>query len=207
MKNTQLSFFALALIFFLGCDTGKNATEIHEVRNENGVLVESYERRKSDFAKQGSYTKFYPDGKTIMEQTTYENDTINGEFIRFYENGNKMNIATIVNGTYHGPFKEFYESGQLMQEFSYENGVMTGLVKGYFENGKLKEEVQFANNQENGSFVEYHPTGRKAFEGTYLNGKENGELLKYDETGELIRKLDCVNGLCATTWKKEGVED
>ncbi|MGB1217973.1 MAG: hypothetical protein ACPG5P_08850, partial [Saprospiraceae bacterium] len=83
MKITQLFLFSLALIFFLGCDTGKNGTETHEVLDENGLLSESYERRKSDFAKQGLYIKFYPDGKTIMEQTTYENDTINGELIRF----------------------------------------------------------------------------------------------------------------------------
>ena len=44
--------------------------------------------------------------------------------------------------------------------------------------------------------------------GNYLAGdNEHGELKLFDENGELIKKMNCNNGLCQTSWTKEENED
>ncbi len=206
MKKAGIfSLSILTILFIYSCGKG-NGIETHEVFSEEGTLTERYERRTSDYAKQGLYEAFYDDGITVMESINYENDTMDGLLIRFNEKGDTASVATIEKGVYQGEFREYFPEGGIMQKFDYVDGKMTGWLYGYHETGVLKEKVMFADNNENGPFTEYYANGNKSFEGNYLNGKEQGELSEYNENGELIRKANCENGVCLTTWKKEGTE-
>lgn len=189
--------------------------ELHKVMDEGGHLIEEYTRNKEDFSKQGLYKKFYPNGGPVMEMAYFVNDTMNGEFVRFYETGDTATVAMMKEGLYDGPFREYYKGNKIMQSYQYVDNKIKGSFKEYYESGALKGELNFLDNKEDGPFVEYHENGKKSFEGTYNNGNETGELLKYDENGELIRKMDCKLEMkagqqvkiCETTWKKEGIED
>lgn len=209
MTKKKLFLFSFLLIIGgLGCSSD---VELHRVTDENGFLVEEYQRRKKDYAKQGLYKAYYAGSENIMELAHYENDKMNGEFIRFYENGDTLTVALMKDGVYEGYFREYYKGNKLMQSYSHAQGKIKGLFKKYYPSGELKEEILFENNDENGAFTEYHINGNKAIVGTYKDGKEVGELLKYSEDGELVQKMDCkileVNGVaasvCSTTWKKE----
>lgn len=207
-------FFLVVFLstFMLSCTSD---IELHKVMDEEGNLIEEYNRNKEDFKKQGMYKRFYPKGGPVMEIANFVNDTMEGEFIRFYETGDTITVATMKNGLYHGPFREYYQGNKIMQSYQYVDNAMKGTFKEYYESGALKGELNFLDNKENGPFVEYHENGKKSFEGTYSKGKETGELLKYDENGELIRKMNCKLEIkagrevkiCETVWKKEGVED
>lgn len=210
--NYKLLFAIVLSMFMLSCQSD---TEIHKVMDENGNLVEEYTRNKKDYSKQGIHKQYYPNGGPLMEMTTFVDNVVDGEFIRFYENGDTLTVAKMEKGIYQGYFREYYPGNKLMQSYQYVDGKISGRFLTYFESGALKDEVYFKDNFEEGPFVEYHETGKKAFEGIYYRGKERGELLKYDETGELVRKMNCeiieqsgtVTNICTTTWKKEGVED
>lgn len=210
--NYKLLFAIVLSTMLLSCQSD---TELHKVMDENGKLVEEYTRSTKDYSKQGIHKRFYPDGGPIMEITTYVDDVVDGEFIRFYENGDTLTVAKMKKGIYHGYFREYYPENKLMQSYQHKDGKISGRFLTYFESGVLKEEVYFKDNFEDGPFVEYHETGKKSFEGIYYKGKERGELLKYDEAGELIRKMDCeiieqsgiVSNICTTTWQKKGTED
>ena len=66
------------------------------------------------------------------------------------------------------------------------------------------EETRLANNEENGPFKEYYKNGKVKTEGTYQRGPyEHGELLMYNEAGELVKKMQCADGECHTTWEKK----
>ena len=73
--------------------------------------------------------------------------------------------------------------------------------------------MNYKDNEEFGPFKEYHENGNLRTEGAY-NGAdpdtniavEHGELKKYDENGEHYQTMNCTNGRCITTWKKEGVD-
>jgi len=198
--------FLLSIIFFSCSDI-----ETVEIK-EGDVIVESYTRRKSDYAKHGTYTRYSAEGK-LLEKAEYENNQLHGTQEFYYPNGQVQELVNYKNGVHDGAFKSFFEDGKISQEATYVAGVWEGELKGYFPNGQLKEVLQFENGKEMGSFKEYHENGNLKTEGTY-NGAdpdtgfalEHNELKKYDENGEHYQTMNCNNGRCNTTWKKEGVE-
>lgn len=150
-----------------------------------------------------------------MELAHYVNDTMQGEFIRFYENGDTLSVSMIVDGRYEGYHREYYEGNILHQKYQHLNGAINGDFLGYYKDGTLMEKLLYKDNFPNGPFTEYHPNGYKKTEGTYVEGKELGELLEYDEAGVLVRKAYCamqekakgqVIKVCETTWSKEQAE-
>lgn len=205
MKRILFPIF-LSIIFFSCSDI-----ETVEVK-EGDIVVESYTRRKSDFAKEGTYTRYSLEGK-LLEKSTYKNDQLHGTQEFYYPNGQIQELVNYTDGVHDGEFKSFFEDGKISQEATYVAGAWEGELKGYFPNGKLKEVLQFEHGKEMGPFIEYHENGNLKTEGTY-NGTdpdtdfalEHGELKKYDENGEHYQTMDCNLGRCLTTWKKEGVE-
>ena len=202
----RLVFFALAIFFLSSCSD----LEKVEVK-EGNVVIESYTRKKSDFAKQGTYTRFSSEGKMI-EKSEYENDQLHGKQEFFFPSGKVQEVFHYQNGKHHGEYQNFYENGKLQQEANYVNGAFEGEFKVYYKSGKLKEVVTMKNNEENGPFKEYHENGKLKTEGSYNGvdaanlGIEHGELKKYDENGEHFQTMNCTNGRCITSWLKEGVE-
>lgn len=205
MKRILFPIF-LSIIFF-------SCSDIESVEVKKGdVVIESYTRRKSDFAKHGTYTRYSVEGK-LLEKSEYENNQFHGTQEFYYPNGQISEVVNYKNGVHNGEFKAFFENGKISQEATYVAGAWEGELKGYFPNGNLKEVLQYANGKEMGPFIEYHENGKLKTEGTY-NGTdsdtdfalEHGELKKYNENGEHYQTMDCNYGRCTTTWKKEGVE-
>lgn len=182
----------------------KNAVETVETRDSEG-RIERYQRRTSDSAKEGLYQKFRPDN-TLLEESHYHNDTLEGERKYFYPSGKVESVEHYQRGVIEGKFQKFYENGSLRVEQTYVNGALNGQSIGFYPNGVVSERVMLRNNEEDGPFTEYYENGKIKAEGTYIPGDdgplENGELKEYDETGTLIRIADCVSGMCSTRWKK-----
>jgi len=197
----------LSLIFFFFSCSDLETVEV----TENGILIESYTKKKSDGTKHGTYISYFPTGKK-NEESQYVDGKINGTQFFYHENGRISESANYVNGEYAGKYQKFYESGEQEQEYNYSNGAINGEFRGYYQNGKIKEIVSFKDNEEFGPFKEYHENGNLKTEGIYKgadpdNGTalEHGELKKYDEQGVHYQTMDCNLGRCTTTWKKEGV--
>ncbi len=178
--------------------------ETVENRDSDGRL-ERYQRRKTDFAKEGLYQRFSPEG-TLLEEAHYLNDSLNGERKYFFPNGTVESIEHYQKGEYHGKYQKFYESGQLKIEQEFVDGAMQGFSLRYYPNGVLEEKVTIRDSEENGPFWEYYENGNLKAEGSYVPSEdaslEQGELKEYDENGQLIRIADCNKGVCLTRWKK-----
>lgn len=205
MQNGRFSLLIVAGLFVLfQTFCKKNPLETVETRDAEGYL-ERFQRRKTDFAKEGLYQKFAPDGK-MLEEANYLNDTLEGERKYFFPNGAVESIERYRRGQYHGKYQKFYENGQLFVEQDFVNGAMQGFSLRYYQNGSLQEKVSIRDNEENGPFWEYWENGNLKTEGTYApfrgESSEQGELKEYDENGQLIRIADCKNGICVTRWKK-----
>jgi antitoxin component YwqK of YwqJK toxin-antitoxin module len=205
MKIKEILLLLVLPIVALSC-TGD--TEMHKVLDDNGQLIEEYSRRTKDHAKQGPYTRYYQGMDKVYKQAHYENDTLHGMEIIFYETGDTQEVAQLVHGVYHGEMRAYHPNGKLSSVQTYVNDRTKGVMKTYYNTGELFGEYTFdgVGIKENGPFVEYHVNGKKAVEGTYLNGKENGVLKEYDEAGELTREADCGERGCVTTWSKEPIE-
>jgi antitoxin component YwqK of YwqJK toxin-antitoxin module len=198
-------FYALIIfgaILFSNCKQA--GTEVVENANPDGSR-ERYERRKTDFAKQGLYQRFRADG-SLAEEAYYAADTLEGERKYYYPNGTVESKEYYKKGMIDGKFQKFYENGSLQVEQVYVNGALNGASIGFYPDGVVKERVMLKNNEEDGPFTEYYPNGKLKAEGFYKateeGSVEHGELKEYDENGILIRIADCVNGACTTKWKK-----
>lgn len=183
--------------------------ETIETFNDSGKLQERFTRKKKDFAKHGTYFKYYPNGK-VEEQAEFVNDTLQGQRILFYDAGDTLIVEHYQKGIFQGPYRSYYANGVLESEGNYRSGEMDGQWHFFYKNKQVKEVVEFANNEENGPFVEYHENGKLKAKGTYkttaenIDGnKEHGPLELYDENGALERKMNCNLGVCRTTWSRE----
>lgn len=190
-------------VLFIAC-----STELEEVehRNEQQNSIEKYSVIKGTTTKQGAYERLTLDGD-LLETSSYENGLRTGEQ-KIYENGQIYSIAQYKEGMMDGSYQTYYRGGQINVEGKYAADVMSGKWKRYYKDGQIMEVVTFADNEENGPFVEFYPNGNVKAEGAYKDGDfEHGELLLYDINGILIKKMMCDEGICRTTWVKEGRED
>lgn len=177
-----------------------------ENTNEEQEFTESYQVVKGSNTKQGPYVKKTLDGK-LLEESNYQQGLLEGQQ-KLYDKDVLYSISNYVEGKLEGLYQTFYKEGQINVEGEYVQDVMSGKWKRYYPSGDLMEVVHFENNEENGPFVEFYPNGNIKAEGSYLNGdNEHGELFLYDINGILIKKMNCVEGRCSTTWVKEGKED
>lgn len=198
-KKIRPFFLGVALaLLWAGC--GQAVVQ----RSETGeYFTEQFTLRKKDQVKHGPYKKYTLDG-ALVEEGEYANGQIQGERKK-YAQGQLVSIETMQNGVFHGPYQSFYPDGKPNSVGTYENDMMVGVWKRYFPNGQLLEEVTFVNNLENGPFREFYDNGNLKAEGQYKNGdQEDGELRLYNEQGVLIRIMNCVEGVCRTTWQLEG---
>lgn len=180
--------------------------EVVELKNEFGQL-EKIQRRIADGARHGRYLRIGPEG-VVIEEAYYQNDTLDGPRTLFFAGGDTLSVEHYDMGIFQGEFRQYYESGQLQLKGMYVDNEMTGKWRQYYENGQLMEVVTFEGNLENGPFIEYHPNGNLKAEGNYFNGDyEHGLLKLYNEQGELVRKMNCQEGVCRTIWKAEAAED
>ena len=191
-----------AVLIFAACGNAGN-TEIIEVKNDAGVVVEKYTRDKTDYAKEGLYQAFDSQGK-LIEEANYVNDTLHGQRTVYFSNGKPEAVENYEKGLFEGEWNGYTKEGGLDMQGNYVNNEMVGVWKRFYPDGQVKEEVTFADNNENGPFVEYYADGNLKAEGNYLNGDfEHGELKLYNEHGELERRMDCVKGRCSTVWRSE----
>ncbi len=190
----------ILLIFIFACSETKTRKRVDP---DFGFEEKVETLRKNPTIKNGVY-KRYHEKKVLAEVAHYKNDTLDGQRILFYENGDTMSIETHLMGNFHGPFYDFHENGTLRLEMNYIDNKIEGKSKAYYDNGQLKEIVTFVANEEVGPFIEYHSNGKLKAEGNYIDGGlEQGELLLYDLNGKLEKKMDCKKGICYTTWTPE----
>ncbi len=201
LKLTSLQQFLLFIlvtsIALISC-----SSDTIEERDDQGKLVAHYDVR--DDVKHGKYIGYHTDG-SVFEECTYVHGEVHGIRSLYYEGNKKLQTAeTYDNGVMDGLFEEYHINGKVALTGLYVDDAMEGVWKKYNESGQLLEEVSFTDSEENGPFKEYHINGQLAAEGGYLNGdNEHGPLKIYNELGELLKEMDCDNGICKTTWSKE----
>lgn len=197
--STKWIILFFVLTTFTSCSNKKKI----EVKNNNGVVVESYfVDKKNPDIKIGVYSKFYDDGK-ILEVANYSNGKINGERTLYYPNGKIMQVENYKDNKFDGKFTAYNEDGSLQQEGNYKDNMMNGVWKNYFKDqkNKVKEEITLKDNHINGLYKEYYPNGNLYASGNKKEIMEDldvfdGEVLIFDSVvnNKLIRKLHFENG-------------
>ena len=199
--NVSTKWFILFFVLttFVACSNKKKV----EVKNNDGVVIESYfVDKKNPDTKIGIYNKYYDDGK-ILEVSNFKDGKMNGERTLYYPSGKIMQVENYVDNKFEGKFIAYNEDGSLQQEGLYKDNMMNGIWKNYFKDqkNKVKEEITLKDNHVNGLYKEYYPNGNIFASG---NKKEimddldvfEGEVQIFDSlvNNKLIRKLHFENG-------------
>lgn len=103
----------------------------------------------------------------LTEEFNYLNDSLHGNYLLYYENG-QVKIEGYYNmGLYDSTWTYFDITGMKVGDGSYKNG--SGLQRAFYPNGKLRLTVPYENNKRNGYEIWYNQEGIEVNRVLYKN--------------------------------------
>jgi periplasmic protein TonB len=116
---------------------------------------------------------FYRSGKIQMDGTykAINPDVRDGNFVFYYENGNRQSVMTYRDNQVVGEVKEWFSNGNPKSVASYSAQTLNGLYKAWREDGSPALEVSYKNGDLDGPFISYYSNGKKVRQDTYANGE------------------------------------
>jgi len=188
--------------------TRENLQEKYD--DDKTIRVEREVAHYSDnnFAADGKYREYYPNGKPFIEGQ-FSAGRQQGEWTYYFDNGQVNRKATYLDGKPNGNwevhradgtltakrgFKDGVRDGewitydatgkQPLTEEHYANGKEDGVWKLWFPNGKLKQQVSFKQGKRDGVSGEWDDKGQKLLEAEFTDGKMNGKATRYFADGK-----------------------
>lgn len=159
--------------------------------------------------------KEYSDSNNLIERYFIKNDTINGNYYKYFENGNIKELGQYKDGNQVGIWKEYYESGKIKSETLWKNSF--GDYKKYDTTGKkiikmgrLKGDILvdcWKNYDENSILIDST---------CYIDGKRNGKSYYFDPSedvrcysiykGDIVQSGYCLNNNNDTISKRTFID-
>lgn len=81
-----------------------------------------------------------------MVITDWDNDMVQ-EYVKYDDEGNKIEEGHLVNGKYHGTITSYDSEGNIRLIARFKNGVRDGLWKYYNEEGQITHEIVYEDNK------------------------------------------------------------
>ena len=94
------------------------------------------------------------------QQGSFTNGLKNGNWVRFFENGQLKSKGNFVNGTLNGIWEFFNQNGTLIRKQNYLYGKIDGELKIFHKNGNLKVEKFYINSFLEGMFDYFDEVGK-----------------------------------------------
>ena len=163
-------------------------------KNEKLVLEEELK----DGVKNGSFKSYK--GDVIVEEGTYSNGLMTGEWIFRHDNGNLKGQGNYVNGDMgekdktgipkkgrEGNWVLYHENGNISKERNYTNGLITGIDKAYYKSGKIwyiDNNVPEDNvSVSDGEYLSYYENGELNEKSFWKMGRRHGKTILFYENG------------------------
>lgn len=197
----QISLFIIFCWVFSSYIYSQDTLTIYFDKNWNVISDKDkatfYGKGYRDKNKLWAENDYYISNKIQMKGFYRDNNLQikHGNFIYYYENGQKSNEGEFINNNKDGEWKYWYENGELSSIEFFKNGILLS-SEGYFENGQKKYSGQFNHGLRNGQWTYWGLNGKIAATGEYKNGKKNGEWIRFFRDGEmkLYFKNDIIEG-------------
>ena len=162
---------------------------------------------------------YYFDSGSVMEEGVWNIDHWEGDYVRYYENGNKAcEFNFDATGKRAGTQVYYHENGNKMYEGDWRNGKAKGTLTIYDEDGRKSSERHYDDNgifqgnqkvadsqetmetvkkfKRTGTYTVFNKEGRMVRRGEFVNGEfKNGEEYEYDANGKIIREKHYKNGV------------
>lgn len=186
MKKNVL-YISLLIILLTIASCTKTKTELYK----NGRLKSQIQYRSG---KEHGVSRYYHEvyGSMIVE-AHMKNGKKEGEYSRYYFNGNREYQAFYTNDVLNGIERSWTKEGQLVAETHFKDGKKDGPYAAWYENGVQMAKGAFKNDLEDGEWEIYDQRGVLIGEAKFKEG--DGEQLAYDQNGILERKTTFKKGL------------
>ncbi len=134
-------------------------------------VIEDYYSEKDNY----QIKDYYKSGHLLMAGSSKNKEEWykEGEFISFYENGNKKSVSNYIKGRKTGSESEWFENGNKKIDLNYTNYKLDGPMQQYYENGQLKSSSNFTDGLLDGKETKWYENGNKKIEGEYFRDKKN----------------------------------
>jgi len=195
---------------------------IYEYKNDYLVYKEKINRKDNKGFKQGTWKEYFQNDK-IKREINYINDTLNGYYKEFdengkmvhlfkYKDGKKLNIDSVKEVNVFVK-EEYYDNGKLKYKGSYIDSIPVGLHKYFSKDGSVQtgmiyneigkllgEGLVDDNEKKQGSWKFYYESGELLSRGRYLDDKRIDEWLFYYRNGNLEEKGKYIKGNPVGEW-------
>ncbi|MCC6601428.1 MAG: hypothetical protein IT223_12260 [Crocinitomicaceae bacterium] len=132
---------AVVLFLFVSCESTPRIENMQEevvMRNEDGSIRKAsyFDKKTHEKLLEREYYSGNPDKKTFKEWS-YKSGLKNGEARSYRENGAIWSLNTFTNDTLNGPYKTWQENGKPFIEGQYTMGEKSGKWTFYGKNGDV----------------------------------------------------------------------
>jgi antitoxin component YwqK of YwqJK toxin-antitoxin module len=79
----------------------------------------------------------------------------NGEYLKWYENGQQRKKITYTNGKLNGEYLEWHENGQQYKKCTYTDDKLNGEYLIWYENGQQRVKCTYTDGKLNGKYLEW----------------------------------------------------
>lgn len=187
MMKKGVLYISLLIMLLTITSCTKTKTELYK----NGGLKSQIQYR---FGKENGVSRYYHEvyGSMIAE-AHMKNGKKEGEYARFYFNGNREYQAFYKNDVLNGIERTWNKDGQLLSETYYKDGKKNGSYTSWYENGVMMAKGAFKNDLQEGKWQIFDQRGLIIGEATFTGG--SGIQMAYDKNGVLERKTTFKNGM------------
>jgi antitoxin component YwqK of YwqJK toxin-antitoxin module len=148
----------------------------------------------NNFAADGKYREFHPNGKPFIEGQFAEGRQV-GEWTYYFDNGQINRKATFKDGKLDGKWDVLREDGTLAGKRSFKDGKRDGDWITYDPTGKQPiSEEHYANGEEDGEWKTWYPNGQLRQQVTFKAGKREGMGGEWDDKGNKLVEANYKNG-------------
>jgi antitoxin component YwqK of YwqJK toxin-antitoxin module len=102
----------------------------------------------------------------------------NGEYLKWYDDGQQYIKCTYTNGKLNEEYLEWYDNGQQYKKCTYTDGKLNGEYLEWYYYGQQWEKCTFTDNKLNGEYFSWYKNGQQNTKCTYTDGKLNGAIFK-----------------------------
>jgi antitoxin component YwqK of YwqJK toxin-antitoxin module len=155
-------------------DTFRCRAELFSV-NQKLTAKGNYYQQKRD-----SIWNFYSESQRLIAVESYKEGMRHGEFITFYENGNRAEVIQYKMDKEDGVWRRYYPGGQVKLETLYRNGLRNGPFYVYYESVRDKAWIFYLEDLPESKTLEVKYEKGKAMNQDELDQKEMDQFKEFE---------------------------
>ena len=121
---------------------------------------------------------------------TENNQPYTGKHNLLYASGSIKEELNISEGKLNGEIIRYHENGQKMETGYYEAGLKAGTWFRFNSSGIKVAEASYKNDKKDGLWMVYGDNGEKLFKMEYKNGEKTGTWFQWNENGEVVKSTN-----------------